>query len=202
MLTDKKRKMYLFVISFCMNLTFFMTAHFARLPVWLDTTGTVYISLLLSFPAGLLIGLLNNVILSAGFYGFNSIFYYIISVATALVTSMRIKRIKAVNLKLVLSLIVSLFLVSIILAIPLTLVLDDGIPADYWGQYLYNILITNDVADIISTILSVSIIKFFDIIVTVAIVNIAYYLTPQRFRDSKTIVMINYNRRQESANQL
>jgi len=196
MLTEKKRKLYLFTISFCMNLVFFLIAHFLKLPLWLDTTGTIFISLSLNFPAGFLIGLINNTILSLGFFGFNSIFYYIISAAVALTTSICVKKSKEINMKFALLLSTSLFFVSVILAIPLTIALDGGIPSDYWGRYLYELFLKNNIHNIVSTIMSVSIIKFFDIIATVIIVIFAYKLTPQKIKNSSNVISTSY-RRQE-----
>jgi energy-coupling factor transport system substrate-specific component len=107
-LTKRKRTIVLFVVSVTMNLAFFLLSHYLKLPFWLDTSGTIYITFLLDFPAGFLVGLINNVILSLFFYGFNSISYYIISAAVALVTGVcvriRKRRHKELNLFLLFTL--------------------------------------------------------------------------------------------------
>ena len=188
MLTHKKRTIYIFAIASAMNLIFFLIAYYLRLPLWLDTTGTVYITLLLGFPAGFLVGLINNTILSLVFYGFNSLSYYLVSVAVALTSHVWMKKIKKVNIKLCFMLVIFIFFFSAFFVIPLTFIVDKGVPADYWGHRLFDFLCTRNYISEIATILSVSCVKLFDVIITLVIVMCAYKLTPVKLKDSSHII--------------
>ena len=188
MLTEKKRKLYLFAISILMNLLFFLAAYFLKLPVWLDTTGTIYISVLLFFPAGFVVGLINNTILSLFFFGFNSISYYIISAAVAFTAGICAKKCKKHRMKFLILLSSSIFFVSILLAVPLTFIVDKGIPSDFWGNRLYFQFIDMGMAGYLSTILSVSIVKFIDVIISIALVVLIYILTPLKLKKGDNIV--------------
>ena len=63
MLTDKKRKTIIFLIAVMQNLVFFVVSYFTKLPLWLDTTGTIYISILLGYQFGFCVGLINILLL-------------------------------------------------------------------------------------------------------------------------------------------
>ena len=192
MLTKRKKTLTLFIVSAFLNLFLFLFAYFLKLPMWLDTTGTIYITLLLDFPAGFLVGLINNVILSLFFYGFDSISYYLVSATLAFGTSLylkyRVKRGKPLNFTFAFSLLSIIFFISICLAIPLTLLVDKGIPSDYWGQQLYATFVSNNMNSIVSTALSTSMIKLIDVIATIAIVMLALRITPKRFKNEEYLI--------------
>jgi len=188
MLTRKKRTVHLFIVATIMNLCLFLIAYFLKLPLWLDTTGTIYITLFFGFPAGFLIGLINNTILSLFFYGFDSIVYYLVSIAVALTAHICIKRSKGIGIKLAFTLILFIFIVSIFFVIPLTFRVDNGVPSDYWGHLLYEIMIQNHFISVWATILAVVGIKLLDVIITITIVMSAYKLTPSKLKDSSHVI--------------
>ena len=191
MLTEKKRKLYLFTISVLMNLLFFLAAYFLKLPVWLDTTGTIFISVLLFFPAGFVVGLINNTILSLFFFRFNSISYYIVSAAVAFTAGTCARKCKKHRVKFLILLSASIFLVSMLLAVPLTFVVDKGIPSDFWGHRLYSRFTDMGMAKYLSTILSVSLVKFIDVILSIVLVVLVYVLTPLKLKKGDNIVLRN-----------
>ena len=188
MLTEKKRKLYLFIISVLMNLLFFGIAYFLKLPVWLDTTGTIYISIILFFPSGFVVGLINNITLSLFFFGFNSISYYIISAAVAFIAGMCAKKCKKRRMKFLFLLLTSVFFVSVLLAVPLTFIVDKGIPSDFWGNRLYYQFIGAGMAGYLSTILSVFLVKFIDVIISIALAILFYALTPLKLKKGDNVV--------------
>jgi energy-coupling factor transport system substrate-specific component len=74
MFTEHKRKGYIFFISVGMNFVLFLLVQILNLPLWLDTVGTMYISISLGFLPGVLVGAINNIFLSLFFFGESSIF--------------------------------------------------------------------------------------------------------------------------------
>jgi len=189
MMTDKKRKLYIFGISIIMNLVFFLAAYILKLPMWLDTTGTIYISLLLYFPAGFVVGLINNIILSLFFYGFNSIYYYVISAAVALITSVCVKKYGTHRVRFLFVLFCSVYITSILLLIPLTIFVDNGVPSDYWGNYWYLHFIGIGINQYISTVLVVCLIKLIDVIFAIFFVCSVYKITPLKIRKSDHVIL-------------
>jgi energy-coupling factor transport system substrate-specific component len=192
MLTRRRRTVTIFLVSVALNLFLFLLAHFLKLPLWLDTTGTIYITLLLGFPGGFLVGLINNVILSLFFYGFNSISYYVVSAAIAFVAGIcvkrRLKNQKALNSSFLCFLSIPVFLLSIGTAIPITLLVDNGIPSDYWGKYLFFAFSDKGLHTLLATALSTKMVKLLDVIVSMTIVMAAFKFTPKHYKCDEYLI--------------
>jgi hypothetical protein len=118
--------------------------------------------------------------------------YYVISVGVALASGVcvriRKRRNKELNLAFAFYLAAAVFAVSIMLAVPISLYVDGGVPSDYWGSRLYFFLLENYVGRIISTAVSTSLIKLSDVIVTIAIVMTAYSVTPIKYKHEKYLI--------------
>lgn len=187
MLTNQKRIVYLFVTAVLLNLLCFIVAYFFKLPMWLDTTGTIYISMILGFPYGFVTGYINSVISSLFFYGYHSLGYYVVSMAVAIAVE---KITKNGRFKVLrgLELTAAVFVSSAIVAIILTFVVDAGVPADYWSKRLYTQLRNSGFSSFLATILSVSGIKLIDSILSVLIAWIAFALSPVRIRTDEYII--------------
>ena len=93
MLTDKKRKTIIFLIAVMQNLVFFVVSYFTKLPLWLDTTGTIYISILLGYQFGFCVGLINSLFSALFFYGYHSIIFYLVSFSVAILSDVIYHRI-------------------------------------------------------------------------------------------------------------
>jgi hypothetical protein len=74
------------------------------------------------------------------------------------------------------------------LAVPISLCVDGGVPSDYWGSKLYFSLLENHIGAIISTTVSTSLIKLSDVLVTIVIVMTAYTVTPIRYKLEKHLI--------------
>ncbi|MCL2466580.1 MAG: hypothetical protein FWF21_04855 [Micrococcales bacterium] len=192
MLTRRRQTLTLFTIAVSMNTGLFLLAHFLKLPVWLDTTGTIYIALLSGVAAGVIAGAINNILLSAVFYGFNAFWYYVISVAVAFGASWtlksRKKRGKTTGFVFVCQLAVVVYVISVCLAIGLTLWVDGGVPSDYWGEHIYHYLRDDGLNALASTCLATATIKLLDVIATIAIVMLALRWTPKHLKSDEYLI--------------
>lgn len=187
MFTNRKRVTMLIAIAALMNLLLFLCAYFLNLPLWLDTTGTIYAALILGFPAGFIVAIINNVIQALFFYGMESLRFYLVSALTALITGIIMSQFAHRPILKWFLLTLSLWVLSTTLAIFLTFIAYNGVPADYWGKLLYHQLreITTPWQ---ATVLSVGSVKTLDILVSIAFAAIAWRLTPKALRTDKVAV--------------
>ena len=187
MYTEKKRTTIIMATAIIMNLALFLSAYYFKLPLWLDTTGTIYAAVLLGAPAGFVVAIANNLIQAFGFYGADSLLFYIVSALTAFTAGSVMKDKKRSVLRWVL-LAVYLFAICSVSSIILTFITTDGVPADYWGSTLYGLLLANGVAPAFSTMLSVAVVKILDVLISLAVVVLSVAITPKAVKtDAVTI---------------
>ena len=190
MYTEKKRILHIMAASVCMNFFLFIIAYYFKLPLWLDTTGTIYASILLGAPSGFVVAIANNLIQAFCFYGTDSLLFYIVSALTAFITGHIMKN-KKHNAKNWLMLLMCLFVSCSFVSVILTLITTNGVPVDYWGSMIYQFLTKKEFSPILCTVLSVSLVKFFDIIVSSLFVMIAICLTPKVIKSNTATVKNN-----------
>lgn len=187
--TNKERTIKLILISLIMNFVLFIVSYYLNLPLWLDTTGTIYISCIIGFPAGFLVAIVVNIAEAIWMYGENSLLFYFVSLLTALTAGKVYDRYRNTGLKKWIVMLLSLIIVSCSSAILITFLVSNGVPSNYWSAYLFEILLKKGCNKIISTCLSVSIIKWLDIVVTLLIVFLAIKITPEKLK-TKNIVLL------------
>lgn len=190
MYTEKKRTLIIIIISIMMNLLLFVIAYYCKLPLWLDTTGTIYASIILGFPAGFVVAIINNLVQAACFYGAESLSFYIVSALTAFISGCIMKtNYKKIKLKWLL-LTLCLLVVSVSVAVIITFIANKGIPADYWGSLIYRMLIAKGYKPSIATVVSVSLVKILDVIFSVVIVMLLILFTPKVLKSERSTVKI------------
>ena len=198
--TEKKRVFILVLISLLMNSILFLISYFFDLPLWLDTTGTIYISCIIGFPAGFLVSIIMNISESIWMYGESSLLFYFVSLLTAFVSGSIYKKYKTTKAKKWVIMFFSLIFVGCGSAVVITIGVNNGIPANYWSLRLYDFFMKKEFDKTVSTTLAVSIVKCMDIIVTLLIVCIAIRITPKKIKTREFVVQkkieenINENR--------
>lgn len=190
MYTEKKRTFIIIAISVIMNFSLFIIAYYFKLPLWLDTTGTIYAAVLLGAPAGFVVAIANNLIQAFGFYGADSLLFYIVSALTAFLTGRIMKNGKRSALKWLL-LTVCLFAACSFASIIITSITTDGIPADYWGAAIYYGLSSKGMVPALCTAVAVASVKFLDILASLLIVMLSIYLTPKTIKHNVATVKNN-----------
>ena len=173
--------------SVVMNFSLFIIAYYFKLPLWLDTTGTIYAAVLLGAPAGFVVAIANNLIQAFGFYGDDSLLFYIVSALTAFVTGYIMKN-KKHNILRWLMLTICLFAACSFASIIVTFITTEGIPADYWGAMIYNTMMKKGIIPVLCTVASVSLVKFLDIVVSLLIVVLSIFLTPKAIKSNVATV--------------
>ena len=189
MFTNNKRIIRLILAATFMNLGLFSLAYFLNLPLWLDTTGTLYISCILGAPVGFLVAIINNIVEALFFYGGQSIFYYFVSLLTAYVAGKLYKKYIDTRVKKWFMITIFLILLEGCSAVIITFCVDAGYPSNYWSMMIYQKVINHGYDRIIATIISVLAIKIPDIIITTFIVIFATYLTPKKYRTKDFIIL-------------
>lgn len=118
-------------------------ASLLKLPLWVDSIGTVLSSMLAGPIIGALVGIINNII-----YGFTtnpvSFVYAITQAVIGLVAGIMAYKgwISSVKKAIVLGLIVGL--VAATVSTPLNILFWDGLTDNVWGDALFAILISNE----------------------------------------------------------
>lgn len=188
MFTEQRRAITICCVAVVINLVFSALARWFNLPLWLDTTGTVYASMILGFPYGFVVGLVNNVFWTIVTNGHNSFAFYLVSMAVAFVSAKASPVPARMTQRAFFKLLVLLFLVSTFFASAMTFFVSAGIPADYWGRNLMSFLMEHNVAPVLASVLSVAGIKLLDTVITLIVVTIALRLTPLKYRDSGYVI--------------
>lgn len=189
MYTNNKRIARLLGISIAMNFLLFSASYFLNLPLWLDTTGTMYAATILGAPAGSLVAIVNNLTESIFFYGDQSLFFYFVSLFTAYATAYIFKKYN--NKKIVKWVILTIALVFIegFFSVLITFLVNSGIPSNFWSMKLYYIFLKNGKTSFFSTIYSVLIIKIPDILISVFVTSIAVKITPRKLKTTDMIII-------------
>ena len=187
--TEKKRTISLIIISVLMNSILFLIAHYLNLPLWLDTTGTIYISCIIGFPAGFLVAIILNIPESIWIYGNHSLLFYFVSLLTALTAGKVYSKYKNTKLKKWIIMLLLLTVVGCGSAIIITFIVSGGVPSNYWSAYLYQHLIAAGLNKFISSCLAVSAVKCLDIAASVLIVALAIKITPVKLKTKKVVLM-------------
>lgn len=189
MFTNKKRIIYLMIISIILNISLFTISYFMNLPLWLDTTGTIYIACVLGAPAGFIVAIVNNVTEAIFFYGDQSLFFYFVSLLTAFIAGWIAKKFKDYPIRRWLAMSIILVFVEGFFAVVITFLANNGIPSNYWSKYIYDYIIEKNISSIKATIISVLMIKIPDILVTNMIVILVLKCTPKKLKDTKMIIL-------------
>lgn len=189
MFTSKKRAVIMIIISCFLNMFLSLIAYMLHLPMWLDTVGTIYISIIMGVPYGFCVGLINNVVFTTFLYGYNSMLYYIISFFVALISGLYSKKnnlIKTFNKRygtiskwILLSFYI--FIASSFLASLFAIFINIGTLNNYYEKKLYEYVFNLYSCSICSTIIAVVSIKFIDVVITIIIVMALIKVTPKKY---------------------
>lgn len=188
MFTEQKKALTICVVAIALNTALSLLAKLFCLPMWLDTVGTIYAAIILGFPYGFVVGLINNVFWAVLTEGHNSFAYYVVSLAVAYMAAKLTSRSERPAPLALAKLFIALFAVGAILASATTIIVDAGVPTDYWGQVSRLFLIENGLAEMPSCILAVSAVKAVDTLVSLLLVAIAIAATPVKYLDAKYVL--------------
>ena len=179
-MNNKLRYSIIMVVGVLMNEVFYYIASLYHWPVWLDVCGTAFAAFALEPMAGLLVGLVNNFILSITQYGANALIYYSISAAVALVAGchMRDKNGKFLP-KRVLSAVLLVTLISATLNTIFAAWRSGGELMVGWERTAYEYVYTFGLPKLVTTFLASCFIKLLDTTACGVIVGAFYVLLPK-----------------------
>lgn len=186
--TERKRAILVCVVAITINLICSAVVRCLNLPLWLDTTGTVYAAMVLGFPYGFVVGLVNNAFWTIVTHGHNSFAFYIVSMAAALIAAKVSPTPAKMTGRVFAELLLFLFLVSALLAFATTLFVSNGISSDFWGQWLMYYFEGNGMNPICALMFSIAGIKLLDTAVTLIAVSIVLKLTPLKYLDPASVL--------------
>lgn len=188
MFTNTKRAVVVCLVGVLLNECLSLIARLLNLPMWLDTTGTIYSSILLGFPYGFLVGLVNNLFWTIFTDGYNSFAYYIVSLAIAYASSKLAYPSKKITPLTFLKLFLILSLLGSALSSLTAFIVDNGIPTDYWSRYLMIDFISFGSNSTIACVIGITIIKVIDTLFSLLIVLVALKCTPLKYRDDEFVL--------------
>lgn len=180
---NEKRYFIVMVIGVLMNQLLFSLVCLFNLPIWLDVSGTALVAFLLEPTAGLIVGLINNFYLSIFVYGSNSLLYYSISAAVALLVGIRLRGKDGKFLpRRIPSTMALVFIVSTLLATLLTLWRSGGIPTGNWETMFYQYALGWRFPNVLACMFGTAVVKFFDTIAVTGVVALFYLLLPAKLK--------------------
>lgn len=186
--TERRRAITICLAGVAMNACLSIVARQFELPLWLDTTGTIYAAMILGFPYGFVVGLINNLFWTVLTNGYNSFAYYVVSIAVAYLAAKLTPQPVKLTPRAFIVLFIGLFVVGAMLASLTTIIVDGGMPTDYWGQRLRLDLLDGGFDPVLSCLFAVSIVKANDTLITLLIVAIGIACTPIKYRDEKRVM--------------
>lgn len=180
-----KRYALIMVLGVLLNQGMNLLATHFNWPVWLDMTGTLYVTIVLEPAAGLIVALIDSLILAITMYEASAIMYYFVSVVVVLLVGCYMIQ----NGKIIRKRILTTFLV-VLLAAPLVAALIEfwvsGLnpPEMAWEAYYYRQVWHAGVDRGMAIVYAKLIIKTFDTIATSALVALLFIITPRRFKNN------------------
>ena len=157
---EVRKKIIIVLIGILINVVGRYIANTFRLPFWLDMSGTFLVTYYVGIWGGMVAGLFNNVI--SCFYDMTALVYAIISVASAVLMNVFIKKgyISSLLKAMVFSFWLGVF--CTIVSTPLNLFFYDGYSGNVWGDTLVDMLRWYEVSPIISAMAGEIIIEIID----------------------------------------
>lgn len=181
-------KRYGLILLLCVALNWGLNriAGYFNWPVWLDTTGTALAALLLEPTAGLMVGLISNMIEAIATYGTSSLFYYSISAAVALIAGVYIGKDGLRSPKRVVSGIAFAIIVSAGLSTLIDFWISGGAPPQtYWEHFFYNKAASASWPPLLANLAGELVVKTFDTLAVTGIVALLYRLLPKGWRSEE-----------------
>lgn len=157
-------------------------AGFLRLPLWLDSIGTVLASIIAGPIIGALSGIINNVIFGLTADPISTV-YAITSGAIGLVAGIMAYKgwVSSIRTATITGLVVGL--VAAIVSTPLNIIFWGGQTGNVWGDTLFAYLINTDVPLWLASFINSIVVDVPDKLVTVIISYLIYRALPNNFRN-------------------
>ena len=170
-----KRYALIMLVGVALNqLLSFITNTF-RLPLWLDTVGTVLTALILQPAAALLVGLVDNFILAIISNDTSKIFYYAISAATALIVGFFLKKKGRLRIDNIAPAMLLTVIVSTVLSILISLMRTGTVTAAPAEITYATFGAAIGLPSYLAASLGILIVKTYDVVVTAIIAGAIYF---------------------------
>ena len=145
-----------------------------KLPMWLDTVGTVLTALVLQPAAALLVGLTDNFVLAIANRDSSQIFYYAISAATALIAGLYLKKKGRVRIGHIIPAMLLTIIVSTSLSVLISLMRTGTIVNMAVEQPFMAMGIELGLPTYLAPVFAILIVKALDVVATAVIVGMIY----------------------------
>lgn len=179
MINTKCRYLIAMALGVVMNEALYAFCHYFQLPLWLDTSGTVFAAVVLEPTAGLIVGLINNFYLAITSGNNQDMLFYAVSAAVAVIAGIGLRRngrIDWTRLHMVIGLMI---LSNCIIVNILMLWVNKGVVGSHWAMIFYNQAIEWGWPDILSSIFGTCIVKIMDSIATGLLLPVFFYCLPK-----------------------
>lgn len=178
-----KRYALIMTIGVILNQSLALLAERFNLPVWLDTVGTLYVTIVLEPTAGLIIAIVDSLILAITTYGAASIFYYVVAAAVVLIVGCWVMADGVFIKKRILPGILLVFLASAFLEAGIEFMISGlAAPVPHWQNFFYRQALAAGAGEAMAIFFGMTVVKAFDTVVTAALLFVLYRLTPQAYR--------------------
>ncbi|MEG1431849.1 hypothetical protein [Eubacterium sp.] len=179
MMKTKRRYFIVMALGVVMNEALYAFCHYFQLPLWLDTSGTVFAAVVLEPTAGLIVGLINNFYLAITSGNNQDMLFYAVSAAVAVITGVGLRR----NGRIVwrrLPMVMGLMILSnCIIVNILMLWVNKGVLGSHWAMIFYNQAIAWGWPEVLSSIFGTCIVKIMDSIATCLLLPVFFYCLPK-----------------------
>ncbi len=170
-------------ISVLLNAGLYVLANQLKLPVWLDTSGTILAAVALEPAAGVIVGFVNNFILSLVQNDISSIIYFAVSGLVAVIAGLCMRKDGRVTAKRILPTLLLIFAVSTAVSSAITLLAHSGVSTNYWETTFCDMAMSWGAPQFIGCIFGIAVTKAADVLATSAVVLIAYMIIPKSLKN-------------------
>lgn len=178
-ISNQLRYTIIMVAAILMNFLLFKAAKMLNLPLWLDTSGTIFSAIALEPAAGLLVGLVNNFYIAIEMRDCSSLIYYSISASAALIAGILMRKNGKIEWKRSFMVIILLIVVSSFLSAVITFWRNDGISESYWENYFANLSSRVGLYGIYSEWAGTFIVKVFDCAASFFVAAVTFAALPK-----------------------
>lgn len=166
-----------------LNLGLYFVAHYFKLPLWMDSIGTIYAAVTLEPAAGLIAAFATNFFQAIVIYDSSSLIYYASSAVAALTFGIILRKNKKICWKKIIKAIIVYFVAATLLSGLLTIWRTSGVPDSGWERHFYEIALGAGIPNALACFFGTGVLKVFDCCVIAALTPVLYRITPEIYKN-------------------
>lgn len=177
---NAKRYLKVMTAGMLINFACYLLAHYAHLPVWMDTVGTCYVAMVLEPVAGLLVGYLVNFFQAVFLYGKSTIIFYLVTAVSALTIGIFMRKDGKLDMKRLPRALAAFVVLASIMS-TLIIFWQGGVSSSQWEQRIMYAVMEWGVPQPVGVFCGVFVLKIMDAVSMAIFLPLCYRLTPRKY---------------------